>query len=75
MSLERIRPTHAALFQNVKITLLVSLFIWGTCRHRHINPPYTAEYGWEWNEQICLPFWIIIENASFDVQYFYTVHV
>ena len=66
MSLKRIRPTHAALFQHVKITLLVSSFIWGNCRQREINLPSPAEYGWEWNERLKIwsPFWTTLDDAS-----------
>ena len=67
MSLERIRPTHAALFQYVKITLLVSSFIWGKCRQREINLQSPAEYGWEWNERLktWLPFLTNLDDASY----------
>ena len=66
MSLERIPPTQAALFQHVKRTLLVSSFIWGKCLNREINLPSPNEYGWEWNERlkIWMPFWTTLKDVS-----------
>ena len=66
MSLERIPPTRAALFQHVKRTLLVSVFIWGKCLNREINLPSPKEYGWEWNDrlQIWMPLWTTLQDVS-----------
>ena len=66
MSLERIPPTQAALFQHVKRTLLVSSFIWGKCLNREINLSCPNEYGWELNERlkIWMPFWTTLKDVS-----------
>ena len=65
-SMENIPPTQAALYQNVKRTLLVTAYIWHVAFRKMLNMPHPGLYGWEWNDRLhqWVPYWTVLDDAS-----------
>ena len=65
INLECIPPTKAVLYQHVKRTVFVSVFIWHGALARELRLSPLADYGWEWNThaEAWVPYWTHLEDV------------